>query len=475
MGTREKTNTAGLCYLRGRRRVGKSTILEHLATNNSKSYFYFMGRPDEKSSKSLQRCVNAWDKFTQRPSLSRFKSSELNWDLFFEEIIKYGKSTIHPLCLSFDEIQWIAKEQSGFLGALKQRWIRIEKIKNIRIIICGSSYRFFHEMTGGEEKLIRGLKTHADIWLQPLSLREVQHHYAKSFNDMELLLTYGFLGGIPYYWNQIDPNLNFIQAINKTCFTKGSIFLEEYVELLNLEFQKNSIQTLRKLLSHINGSGKTAVALSKDSDLSHSTVNDLLNKLENYQLLFRKTPLFKKINENNRGNLYYLKDFYLNFYFIILSKFQGRIQRNTKEELVFSRVIESSPRGYYIVGYSGAIFELIVQTVLESSITRTEDIFKKLQLKNCDYEIGFHWDKNVQFGLIIHQSTDRVYRFIECKWTTDREQIMATIKNFKSRVDSLNLEVSTQLVLCLNHKPAEAIFKAAKKENITIIIPSDLY
>lgn len=471
----EETPTAGLCYFRGRRRVGKSTILEYLSTAHSKCFFYFMGRLDEKASKTLNRCAQVWDQFTGRADLKRFKSSELTWDLFFEAVIKYSKDLNSNLCLAFDEIQWIAKEQSGFLGALKQHWIKIEKIPQIKIIICGSSYKFFQEMTGGEEKLIRGLKTRADIWLNPFSLREIHRFYIPKFTEEELLLAYGILGGIPYYWNQIDRSQNFIQAINKTCFTKGSIFLEEYVELLNLEFQKNGVQTISRILEHINGGGKTASTLAKDARLPDSTVGDLVEKLENYQLLFKKTPLFGKSKENSRGALYYLKDFYLNFYFRVLSKYKRRIQRNTKNDLLFSKVIEASPQGYYISNFTGPIFELIVQTILETSIDRNESIFRKLQLKNCDFEVGFHWDKKVQFDLIIYNASDRVLRFIECKWTRDREQIVNTIKTFSLRISLLNLDVPYQQALCLSHKPSVSITNIAEKENVILITPKDLY
>ncbi len=472
---KNSTKSAGLCYLRGRRRVGKSTILEHLAVSESKTYFYFMGRLDEKSAKTLSRCAKGWDQFTQKSSLSRIKTSELNWDLFFQELIFYGKKQKNNFCLCFDEIQWIAKEQSGFLGALKEYWLQIEKIKCIRIIVCGSSFRFFEEMTGGEEKLIRGLKTHADIWLKPFSLGEVRRFYANNFNEVETLLAYSFLGGVPYYWNQIDPHLKFIQSINKTCFSKMSIFLEEYLEILNLEFQKNSIQTLTRMLSHVNGHGKTAAGIAKDSGLADSTVNDLLEKLEKYQLIFRKTPIFAQAKKNLRGDLYYIKDFYLNFYFRILSQYKGRIQRNTKEELLFARLFEASPKGFYIPNYTGPMYELIIQTVLETSQHREEKIFKKLHLDNNDFEVGFHWDKNSQFDLILHNTTDRVLRFIECKWTEDHEQLVKCLREFSQRVELLELKSSYEMVLCLNHLPAKSIIQLAQKEKITLIYPDDLF
>jgi hypothetical protein len=469
----EHSNTAGFCYLRGRRRVGKSTCLESLSTTYPKIYFYFMGRPDEKASKTLVRCSKSWDQFTGNNLLSRYRTNELNWDLFFESIVQYGQTLTSNICLVFDEIQWIAKEQSGFLGAFKQHWIKIEKIPYLKIIICGSSNKFFHKMTGGEEKLIRGLKTRSDIWLKPLSLKEVKEYYKPNFSDQELLLAYSFFGGIPYYWNQIPSELNFIQAVNKVCFTPKSLFLEEYREMLNLEFQANSIKNLVLILEQIKGSGKTASAITQDARLPHSTVGDLLTKLENYSLVFTKKPLFGKPKEIQRGSLFYMKDFYLNFYFRILSKYKNRIQRNKNNDLIFSQILEASQSGYFIQDYTGHLFELLIQYILENSEDREENIFEKLQIKNCEYEIGFHWDKTVQFDLILHKSSDRIYRFIECKWTQDKDQILNSISTFSDRVSSFS--VPHQMALCLNYNASTSILKAAKVANVTIISPEDLF
>ncbi len=467
-----KSSTASFCFFRGRRRVGKSTMLELFAQKNPETVFYFMGRLDEKASKTLVRFTKAWSEFCGESNLIKYKSSELNWDLFFEALYLFGKSLKSNTCLVLDEIQWIAKEQSGFLGALKEHWVKLERIPKLKFILCGSSNKFFNQMTGGEEKLIRGLKTRTDIWLKPLTLNEIKEFYKPNFNDQELLLAYMIFGGIPYYWNQIKTELNFIQAINSVCFIPNSLFLEEFKEMLNLEFQINSIKTLQSLLEVIGGTGKTASSIASDSKLSHSTVGDLLVKLENYKIISHKEPLFGKVKEIKRGSLIYIKDFYLNFYFRVLRKYLGRIKRNSKHELIFAQLFEGSKQGLYIPDFTGPIFELLIQTILEENEVRTANIFEKLHLKNCDYEIGFHWDKEVQFDLILHKTTDRVTRFIECKWTKDNAQLLELIKSFELRVSKYAEKY--QMVLCLNHIPSDSIIKVAKSSNITIVTPKDL-
>lgn len=463
---------AGFCYLRGRRRVGKSTLLTQFAREKPDRVFYFMGRLDESSMHSLKRCAKAWDGFTQQEHLTRLKASALTWDEVFHAIAAFGKKQTAPILLAFDEIQWIAREKSGFLGALKEHWIQLEPLENLRILLCGSSHKFFQQMTGGEEKLIRGLKTRADIWLLPLTLSEIKEHYRLPFSDEELLLSYTFFGGIPYYWNQLDPSLFFVQSINRACFISGSLFLEEYREMLNLEFQKNSIRTLTQILEHVRGNGVTAAHIIEKSRLAHSTVSDLLDKLENYNLVFRKSPLFSKPKQIQRGSLYYIKDFYLNFYFRVIARSRSKIIRNRTDAQLFSQILDSSPKQLFINDYTGPMFEQLVQHILENSVSRSEPIFEKLNLKQIEFEVGFHWDKSSPFDLILHNTSDRVFRFVECKWTKDPAQLTQCIESFQHRTE--RFDVNIQKVLCLNHEPGAAIFNKAKNHGVVIVTPSDL-
>ena len=55
----------------------------------------------------------------------------------------------------FDEIHWIAKRNSGFVSKVKRAWLSWEKAGNIKVIICGSSNRFFDDKTGTASSILR--------------------------------------------------------------------------------------------------------------------------------------------------------------------------------------------------------------------------------------------------------------------------------------------------------------------------------
>ncbi|MCP4753125.1 MAG: ATP-binding protein, partial [Proteobacteria bacterium] len=154
----------GFTYLRGRRRIGKSTLLKKL--NQSKEdCFYFYGANDENTLNAQKRFAKSWDEFSQKSILSIIQPSKLNWELIFNAIRDFSKHNNRDVVLLFDEIQWLAKQGNGFIGILKNALDDWKQIDSIKLIIAGSSNKFYEKFTGSDESILRGLKTHAAIWL----------------------------------------------------------------------------------------------------------------------------------------------------------------------------------------------------------------------------------------------------------------------------------------------------------------------
>jgi predicted AAA+ superfamily ATPase len=258
---------SGLCYLRGRRRVGKSTILQDFHQRKEFRLYYFSGILDESNLDTLRRFTKSWAQYSENTLLDKIRDKELNWDLIFQDIVQFAKTnTVH---IALDEIQWIAKNQSGFIGTLKNHWLSLEATKNCRIIICGSSNKFFKNFTGGEEQILRGLKTRSDIVLPPFSLSEIHQKYGKNLKQEQTALLYMLLGGIPYYWNQLDFEKNFIQLLNQAFAESSTIFLEEVDEILRLEFNQAGVKTIKKILKTLGLRGAPPCHNSKENKITN--------------------------------------------------------------------------------------------------------------------------------------------------------------------------------------------------------------
>lgn len=425
---------SGFTHVRGRRRIGKSEFLLKVAKETANS-LYFYGADDESGKETLQRFIKLWEQFAGEKTLSRYKESEVNWEDVFLSIEQFALKQKNTLLLIFDEIQWIAKQGSGFAGILKSVWLKLKKTKKIKIILCGSSNKFFLNKANSPTAILRGLRTYPEIWIQPFTLKEVKKYYFPKWTEEQVCLVYMMLGGIPYYLEQIKVSDNFIRSINQSVFTQSGIFLNEVHDLLNLEFSDQSHKNVFNILSFLTQSGSTQANLIKKTGLGESTVRYILNKLIDYEIVFTKTSYGKK-QSNSAGIKYYMRDFYLNFYFQVLIKLESRIANNTNALLFACECLQSNS-GYYIPDFTGKAFELLVAEVLNSRHNLEPKIFKKLNIIDSNYNVATYWNKDIEIDLLVDCPEDREIRLLEMKWINSKKH---QFDSYLKKISNLSLK-----------------------------------
>lgn len=460
---------AGFTYLRGRRRVGKSWLLKEFQKRCKGFCFYFTGFADESAEKAQKRFIAEWCLATQQNRLREIHPDYINWGRLFAEMTHFASQRKKTTILLFDEVQWLAKGMSGFAGALKEAWLDWEKINSIKVVVCGSSNKFFYEQSHGDEKILRGLKTHASIWVEPFTLSEVEKYFLHSWSLEEICLTYMMVGGIPYYLSQIDKNQGFIHAINSALFLRRSVFLDEVDEILSLEFNHRGIKTVKSILSVLGQNGTTQDLICKKTGLSASSVSETLDKLIDYGLVFTKIAAHMRPTKNGAGIIYFMKDFFLNFYFQILSPLKGRINENIKG-LLFPYACLTSQKGYYIPNFSGKAFELLVRFVLESPfLFKKAPIFEKMRLLDHDYKVATYWDQTTEVDLIVEHAHDRISRLIECKWVSGPIDFDSLVTEALSKNYMPPSGFIKKYFLCLSQKISGTLKQKALGRGISII------
>jgi predicted AAA+ superfamily ATPase len=461
-------------YVRGRRRVGKSWLLTHFAQSQKKEILYFSGAKDASARISMQEFVLAWSRFSGDPHLTTLRPELISWRTIWITICDFLKKHNRRVCFIFDEIQWIAKVGSGFIGSLKEAWIELEKGNLAHIVICGSSNRFFANHVGGEEKILRGLQTHASLIVQPLTPQEMQKALLPNWKLEELLMLYMLIGGIPYYLQQIDPRLGFVKAISKTLFSAGTIFLQEANEVLGLEFNRMSIENVKKILSVLAVHGGSQREVRKKFKLSSSTVSELFTKLQEFQIIspVRNYSKRRQLKINGVETFYIIDDFYLNTFFSLLAPLASEIEHNHegKKALFAHRILDSE--GYYIEGFSGKIFEDLVRYLLKRAPLESK-LLQKLAVTDHNFTLYQEHDKNIQIDIILEQKTDRAVYVCECKWAKNLD--VAWIDQVVHKASYLDTEYHRVPVLFIGQKGVTTAFhNKAEAAGVIVIEGGDL-
>lgn len=459
-------------YVRGRRRIGKSWLLHQFQKKCRKRSFLFSGMEDSTTHHILKNFILKWSEFSGNSFLLELKESLLTWSRIFEEVGKYAKKNKKPLILIFDEVQWIALEGAGFAGALKEAWINWQQDGLIKVIICGSSNKFFKEKTGGENNVLRGLHTKAHLWVRPLTPSEVKKHCFPQWNLQEAALAYMMIGGIPYYLERIDPQKGFVHALNDAFFTSENNLLDEVDELLNLDFNSAGKKTAKRILSVLGQDGLDQKNICIKTGLPSNTVYKVVNKLLDYELVFEKPPGLPLVGHQHRGVRYFMKDFYLNCYFQMFSPYAERIRFNAKRGLIFPEGLHLSKNGYFIPGFSGKAFELFCRDIFEGRSLVQGRWAQKILLKNEDYEVFDYWDKKTQIDLIIQHKTDRITRLFECKWGSYKNQWLEEVLN---KTYSPPKHHTLKRYLITMEPPTSEFQKKARQQGVELLDLTDFY
>src|SRR3990167_9881395 len=115
----DKRNTASLVVLKGRRRIGKSRLIEEFAKRNSFDHFYvFSGIPPTKKTTAQSERDEFSRQLGRMLNIEGIKAED--WSTLFlllADRVQHGRTLI-----LFDEISWMGSKDPDFLGKLKNAW-----------------------------------------------------------------------------------------------------------------------------------------------------------------------------------------------------------------------------------------------------------------------------------------------------------------------------------------------------------------
>jgi len=472
----------GLTFVRGRRRIGKSALLTHLAAKVPNA-FYFMGAVDESPRQAQSRFARDWDKFAGT-TLSKIRVRELTWDMIFQAVEGHAKqSQTAPLLLMIDEIQWIAKGGSGFCGRIKEHWLAWKTSGFIKVLIAGSSTRFFQEHVDGAESILYGLSTFAHIWIKPFTPAEVRQFFFPYWSKEQVSLIYMMFGGVPFYLEDManSGDENFMRVVNQYVFTKDSKFIAEVDKILRMEaYSTRSMETMKTLLRALGQDGATEGAVVTKTGFKQPMVNRILAHLVEYGLIKARPQVGRKLDTR-----YYMDDFFLNFYFQVLEPMKDKIEGNQRGFIFPLEVVESDS-GFYIADFSGKAFELLAINLLAmgkgSPELRGASIFKKLRLAHdASYTVGSFWEskgqQRTQIDIVVECSADREARLVECKWIGSPANSMSGYDNEieQKKYPAPNKDWTVKHFLLLSRGATLGFADSCRSKGIEILTNEDLY
>ena len=381
----------------GRRRVGKTTLLQEFAKGKEAGFF-----PAREKNDALN--LHDFSQLVQIKYDGAFIASFEGWKDAFEYI---DRKTTQRTLIIIDEFPFIAEENPSVKSILQHAIDHLWKNnRNIFLILCGSSVSFMETDIMGSKSPLHDRQT-SSMEVTPFDYYDSSLFYPKYSNEQKLT-AYGILGGVPRYLEAFDDSLSIERNIADKIIKKGSYLNEEPSNLLKAELREPNVYN--SILSAI-ATGRNRVQEMADYLHEENTkVSKYLTILQTMRLVEKVVPCGE--GANSRKGIYRLTDNFFRFWFRF--EFTNNAYYEMLGAKAASKEITDGLSDYMGEAFEGICKEYFVRHA------------KKGDLPFVPYKMGKWWGNNPYIkeqddvDLLMLDKTGKKGIFVECKYTNSK-------------------------------------------------------
>jgi AAA+ ATPase superfamily predicted ATPase len=424
-------NKSRLIVLSGRRRIGKSRLIEEFSKQFD-IFLEFQGlapnqnkiRDEDRNTKD--QLLNFQQQFYLHSKL-KLKSTTENknknnsfdhWLNAFSEVNNYlTKYSKKSKLLFLDEISWMAHGDPLFPGKLKIAWdTMFKKQANLIVVLCGSVSSWIQDNILMNKDFVGRISS--QIHLNELNIQECsdfwfQQH--KSFRKNlgitkeEIIKTVAVVGGVPRYLEEINPKLTFEANIQRICFSQEGMLVHEYEKIFHEIFNTKS-KLYKLVLQTIAMRNYSASQIANHLNVPANGI--LFNCLRELELAgFIKRDFSWKLNNKTpaKQSHFRLKDNYVRFYLKYIEPIRSQILNGTKS-------ISSLSELHQWPSVLGFQFENIVLNNIPEILQTLNINQQEISLMGPYFQNSTQTQQGVQIDLLIQDRFNGLYLFeIKCK------------------------------------------------------------
>lgn len=302
----------------GRRRVGKTELLNHFV--DGKRAFYFEATNTTEASQ-----LRAFSEELAAVSANQLLAAQpvTNWTAALAAVEQFA-SVGERCVVVLDEFQFLAKEQRELETLLNRWWRTTGRALPLVLVIAGSEVSFFRDGVLGGQMYGR-----RDGQLQ---LRPFDHRAAALFTPRysaeDKVRTFAVCGGMPYYLETWDDRRSLADNILSNILYRDGLLHEEPELLLRQELP-DPRQYFAVLQAVARGRTRNN-EIVQHTGLDKAQVYQHLRVLERLQLVEQRRPVTAR--PRSLKTSYAILDGFLDFYFRFVEPYASRLRNRSGAE-----------------------------------------------------------------------------------------------------------------------------------------------
>jgi len=375
----------------GRRRVGKTTLINEFCKDKKNIFFAAMESSKEANLAAFSESV--------------LQSQGIESGAVYTEFLELLRAAANMakeerILLVIDEYPYLAKADQSFSSLLQNQIDHVIKDTKLFLILCGSSMSFMENQVLGYKSPLFGRRT-AQFRILPFDYYDTAKNFPE-YSDEDKALAFGVSGGIPLYVNRLSAYPDIREAIKMELFDTSAYLFEEPGNLLKQELREP--QTYNVIVTAIaNGYSKLNEIATKAS-LDTGTCSKYISNLISLGIVKKELPIGEA---NSRKSIYQISDYLFRFWYRFIPPNMNQIVSG-KIETTFKRTVENN-----LSEYMGLVFEEICKQYV---------LFYEAELPIDLGAVGQWWGtdqkrrRQVQLDLVVLSPDGKQAIFGECKY-----------------------------------------------------------
>lgn len=396
----KESGQGALVLVKGRRRAGKSRLIEEFADRQGAPVVFFLA--------TKQRPGYELARFAEALAQSNHPEAAGSVGLRFESwetalaYASVGATQQQPIVIVIDEFPYLAQTdtEGAVESAMNAVWERTLARRPVMLVLVGSDVSMMNMLTEHGRPLY-GRPTRT-LSVEPLGVAEVA--MALDVAGLEAIDAYHVIGGFPRLLPLWRPGSTLRSVLLRALGDEDAPFIATGQRILDAEFP-DDVQA-RTVLSVIGAGERTYSNIARVANVASTNLRRSLDLLESQKrVIASERPLSAQPSKDTR---YYVSDPYLRFYLRFVDPNLVDLQRG-RQRLVINRIVRDWQT------YIGTAIEPFVRTSIER-------LLPDAALPNAE-KVGGYWTRtnDPQIDLVgIHDREKSVAFVGSIKWRADQ-------------------------------------------------------
>ena len=411
-------DTYQMMVLLGRRRVGKTALLDEFSKDKRTLYFTARQQTSANNLRDFSRAVYGFFDFPE--STPPFAT----WQDALDFIIDKVQGQSERFLFIFDEFPYAAMSDSSLPSVLQIAIDHGFKNTNSMLVLCGSNEGFMESEVLGYKSPLYGRRT-GQIRLKPFDVFDTARMLDFA-GAQDVIKYYATFGGTPYYLQQIQADKSYERNVTDLLFNTSGLLYEEPLMLLRQELRDPTVYG--SVMEAVGGGATKQNKIADRAGITPVTnTSKYLKVLEDLGLLERQVPLGDNPARSRKG-LWKVRDPFFAFWYRFVSPNIASVENGNGElaarSLVFGPALDT---------YVGQQFEEVCQQWLLRANSEGKLPFTAL-------EFGRWWGNDpkakqqADIDAVAANSQTGEILLAECKWKNDLN-VAETIATLRSRAN----------------------------------------